>query len=82
MGKLLIETEIIRDLVHPYDVEAWDIFGRENIINCHRNLFLKYGGAWGGEMNSWDCYDAFCQDCDEHDKCFKSSDWFTDLINE
>jgi len=63
---------------HPYDVEAWDMW--KKVQDCHRKLFMKYGREYAGEMNTWDCYSVFCQECDEHDECFKHSDWFIGLI--
>ena len=62
---------------HPYDVEAIDMW--EGVKKCYQRLFIQYGNQFG-EMNTWDCYIEFCQECDKHDKCFRHSDWFTDLV--
>ncbi|MCK4553188.1 hypothetical protein KAT80_03215 [Candidatus Pacearchaeota archaeon] len=65
---------------HPYDVEAVDMWDR--VKECHEELFIKHSKEYENYMTAWDCYIAFCQDCDKHDECFRHSDWFTDLIEE
>lgn len=78
--KITVLTEIITDsdFLHPYDAEAWDMWGR--VRDCHHRLFDKYSEEYGDYMNAWDCYDAFCQECEQHDKCFQHSEWFKELI--
>jgi len=77
--KITVLTEIIIDsnFLNPYDTEAWDMWGK--VKGCHQRLYIQYGKELG-EMNTWDCYQTFCQDCEEHDECFKHSAWFTDLV--
>jgi hypothetical protein len=80
MKKIFIKTEIVKDssAMFPYDAEAWDMWGR--VQSCHEKLFIKYYQEYDGDMTAWDCYQAFCQDCEEHDICFKNSDWFIHFI--
>ena len=78
--KYLVVTEILKNssVMFPPDAEAWDMWGI--IKNCHERLYRQYGEELG-EMNTWDCYQTFCQDCEEHDICFKHSDWFESLFH-
>lgn len=55
----------------PEDAEAWDMWGR--VQDCHKRLYFQYSEELG-EMDTWDCYQQFCIDCEEHDECFKHSD--------
>ncbi|MCF7910610.1 hypothetical protein K9L16_02985 [Candidatus Pacearchaeota archaeon] len=79
-----MEIEVIDsnyDPVYPFEVEAWDLWGRREIWECYKIKLEKFGEEFLDEMNSWDCYETFCQDCESHNKCFRNSDWFKGYVN-
>jgi len=65
---------------HPYDVEALDMWDHAGL--CIERLLPKYREEYGGVMGQWDVYNEICQECDEHDTCFKHSDWFIELVED
>jgi len=74
----LERSKIMSWITHPYDVEALETWNRPKVVECFTTLtsFIQE------ELNDWECYERFCIECDEHDRCFGPSEWFQHLLNE
>lgn len=65
------------DRLNPVDAAALEMWGRKQFIKCRERLSELEKENYG----DWEAYNLMCVDCESHDECFDTPEWFDYLMD-